>query len=150
MSEARGKIKTGSKEKREARATNEGSDLQLYSFNYSDTTIALSMAEEPRTKKCKRTKLSSPEKEKRNHCLENLHETGEFERLQSALYAHLVLRESWLEGMKNRSREAVKKSGGPSEVTLDEMSKALVSEGSATIPSHIEADLKQKIREICF
>lgn len=61
-----------------------------------------------------------------------------------------MIRESWLEGMKNRSREAVKKSGGPSEITVDELSKALVSEGSATIPSHIEADLKRKIRKICF
>lgn len=71
-------------------------------------------------------------------------------RLQSTLYAHLMLRELWLEGMKNTSQEAVKKSGGPSEVTVDEMSKALVLEGSTSIPSHIEADLKQKIRELCF
>lgn len=61
-----------------------------------------------------------------------------------------MLRELWLEGMKNTSQEAVKKSGGPSEVTVDEMSKALVLEGSTSIPSHIEADLKQKIRELCF
>ena len=61
-----------------------------------------------------------------------------------------MLRETWLEGMKNRSREAVKQSGGPSEVTLDEMSKALVLEGCSTVPSHIEADMKQKIRETCF
>lgn len=58
-----------------------------------------------------------------------------------------MIRESWLEGMKHRSRETVKKSGGPSEVTVDELSKALISEGSATIPSPIESDLKRKIRK---
>jgi len=61
-----------------------------------------------------------------------------------------MLRESWLEGMKKRTTEAVEKSGGPSEVTLDEIAKPLVSEGSFDIPLQIEAELKRKIRRICF
>jgi hypothetical protein len=71
-------------------------------------------------------------------------------RLKSTLYAHLILQDSWRDEMKEKTREAVKQSGGASEITMDELTQTLIPCGSTRISSHVEADLKKKIRRICF
>lgn len=71
-------------------------------------------------------------------------------RLKSRLYAQLMLQESWREDMKEKTREAVKRSGGPSEITMDELTKALITCGSTRVPSQIESDTKKKIRSVCL
>jgi hypothetical protein len=135
------------------------------------------MTEEPKTKRSKRVKLSPAEKETRNEILKKMQENGEFERyatlkeaiiinsqfslmrssqlqisfrLRSTLYAQLMLQDSWRDEMKEKTREAVKQSGGASEITMDELTQALIPCGSSRISPHVEADMKKRIRRICF
>jgi hypothetical protein len=61
-----------------------------------------------------------------------------------------MLQESWRDEMKEKTREAVQRSGGISEITLDELGEKLVKHGKHSVPPSIKADLKAKIRQKCF
>jgi hypothetical protein len=60
-----------------------------------------------------------------------------------------MMNESWREEMKDRSREALQRSGGVSEITLDEMVGKLLPHGKAGVPASIQTDCMARIRQAC-
>lgn len=71
-------------------------------------------------------------------------------RLKAVLYAQVMLQRSFKDSMQEQTREAVQRSGGISEITLDELARKLVKHGKQSVAPSIEADLKSKIRQKCF
>ena len=69
--------------------------------------------------------------------------------MQLRLYAQLMMNESWREEMKDRSREALQRSGGVSEITLDELVGKLLPLGKAGVPASIQTDCMARIRQAC-
>ena len=69
--------------------------------------------------------------------------------MKTWLYAQLMVKESWRENIDEKTREAVQRSGGISELTLDELSNNLVRYGKSesAIPKTVETNLKGMIRE---
>ena len=61
-----------------------------------------------------------------------------------------MLQGSWRDAVMKQTREAVQRSGGVAEITLDELSEALVKFGKHNVPSSIEKDLKTEIKSQCF
>ena len=68
-------------------------------------------------------------------------------RLQKRLYAQLLANESWRDGMTIRMREAVQKSGGISEITLDELAATLILHGKQMVPQSVQTDVMARIRQ---
>lgn len=69
--------------------------------------------------------------------------------MQLRLYAQLMMNESWREEMKDRSKEALQRSGGLSEITLDELVGKLLPHGKAGVPASIQTDCTARIRQAC-
>jgi hypothetical protein len=51
--------------------------------------------------------------------------------------------------MKESTRLAVKKTGGISEITMDELFRKLIPTAKMNVPSSIESDVKREIRVAC-
>jgi hypothetical protein len=60
-----------------------------------------------------------------------------------------MMNETWREEMKERSREALQRSGGISEITLDELVGKLVPHGKTGVPASIKTDCMARIRQAC-
>ena len=61
-----------------------------------------------------------------------------------------MLQGSWRDAIMKQTRETVQRSGGISEITLDELSEVLVKFGKNNVPASIEKDLKAEIKSRCF
>ena len=71
-------------------------------------------------------------------------------RLTSRLYAELMVQESWKDEMRAKTREAIQRSGGISELTLDELVLQLTKYGYSSMTDELEADTKNQIRRLCY
>ena len=72
-----------------------------------------------------------------------------YKRIQSQLYAQLVLNEAWSESMQQKLRDVVQQSGGISEVTLDELVSSLTKHGQSLVSAAMEEDTLEHIRLAC-
>jgi hypothetical protein len=52
----------------------------------------------------------------------------------------------WRDNLIERAKNTVRKSGGVTQVTVDQLVVDLVPEGMATVPAHVRNDMMEQIR----
>jgi Transcription factor e(y)2 len=69
------------------------------------------------------------------------------ERIKHDLYAKLILNDAWRETMYQKTREAVHLRGGVPEITLGDLSRALIQTGSNAVPESVKKETIQQIQK---
>ena len=75
-------------------------------------------------------------------------------RIQSNLYAQLMLNEKWGASMQHKVKEVVRnvvlqQGGGISEITLDELVENLSVQSNSNVPKSIKEDTMEQIKAAC-
>lgn len=66
-------------------------------------------------------------------------------RIQNEFTAKLIAC-GWRDDMKDLAKDAVRDSGGVTQVTVDQIVAATVPHGRATVPPELEEEMKEQLR----